>query len=185
MMLFKRKQVVITIIICMVLAAGYINWAYQTNVENASIEGDVTTQAKMGEATMVNATVSPNPEAQKSAEPDATIKKAKEARDTARNKSIEMLKELVANPSSTKENKDKATAELTAIATAMEKEGICEGILATKGVQEAVVFISNGNISVTVKTVQDLTPADVSKIKDVIITNTGSTADKIKLNGIK
>jgi len=180
MILFKRKQVVITIIICMVLAAGYINWAYQSNTPNETAGTNVTTQGKMGEATMVNATVSPEP-----SQKDSAISKAKETRDITRGKSIEMLKEIVNNPSASKENKDKAGAELTAIAAAIEKEGICEGILATKGMQDSIIFINNGNISVTVKTAQELTQADVSKIKDVIISNTGASADKIKINDIK
>lgn len=187
MMVLKRKQVVITIIICMVLVAGYINWAYQSSVDSrpASEIGKTQEQGEqLGEAALVNAGVAPTPEPTKGPESEA-IKQAKDSRNTARSKAMELLKETVNNPSTSKENKDKAQTELTVIATAMEKEGICEGVLATKGLEESVVFISNGNITVTVKSPQELNSADITKIKDVIITNTSCSADKIKISSVK
>lgn len=178
MVVFKRKQVVITIIICMVMVAGYINWAYQTK------NGEDKTVANIGEMQLADAETEAAPANAGVSAQDA-VKKAKDDRNVARSRSMEVLKETMSAENVSAEAKAKAETEYLAMATAMEKEGICEGALAAKGITESVVFISNGNISVSVKTDGELTDADVTKIKDVIITGTNMGADKIKISRIK
>lgn len=175
MVVLKRKQAIITIIICMILAAGYINWAYQSS-PSVPASTDVAEEKNLGEATMVNASVTQG--AQKS-----VIDTAKESRDSARDKSREILNSTISNPSIDAESKAAASAEITAMASAMEKEGICEGVLETK-VGKAVVFISNGNVSVTLEKSDALKDTDVAKIKDIVMTHTGISADKIKISGV-
>ncbi len=178
MVVFKRKQAVITIIICMVMVAGYINWAYQTGggekKEVANI-GEMQLASESEAATAVSA----------NAEGADVIKKAKEDRNTARSRAMETLKTTMSDSALSAEAKKAAETEYLAMATAIEKEGICEGALATKGITDSVVFISNGSINVSVKTENELTEADITKIKDVIITGTGAGADKIKISRIK
>ncbi len=181
MVVFKRKQVVITIIICMVMVAGYINWAYQTSggedktVANIGEMQLAETDTAEGEAEPVSATLT---------ETDV-LQKAREDRNTARSRAMEALKKTMSDSGLSADAKKSAETEYLAMATAMEKEGICEGALSTKGITESVVFISSGNISVSVKTENDLTEADITKIKDVIIGSTGMGADKIKISRIK
>ena len=47
------------------------------------------------------------------------------------------------------------------------------------------MFISDGKVSVSVKSVNELTSEEIVKIKDVIIGNTGITADNIKISSIE
>jgi len=74
MIVFKRKQLVIAVIFCMILAAGYINWAYQPDEATQPASNDETKY--LGEAELVSA--------------DATDT-AIEAKTTARNKAMELL----------------------------------------------------------------------------------------------
>ena len=177
MVVFKRKQAVITLIICMIVVAGYINWAYQTS------GGDDLTASNIGEMQLAQSEET-SPVSAEPGEAD-TAAKARSDRNDARNRSMEMLKNTMADPSISPEAKSKAESEYLAMATAMEKEGICEGMLSAKGIGESVVFISGGNISVSVKTENELTEADITKIKDIIMTGSGVTADKIKISRMK
>ena len=164
MVVFKRKQVVIAIIFCMILAAGYINWAYQDEGESKPVSNEETEY--LGEAALVNA--------------DAAL----QSKTTARNKAMELLNDIVNNPSTDEESKTSALKQLAQMADNMEKEGICEGILNSKGIGQAVVYIADGVATVTVKTEAELSSDSVAKITDVILTNTSIPADKIKINKV-
>ena len=169
MVVFKRKQVVIAIIFCMILAAGYINWVYQAD-ENAQT---VTTETSkyLGEAEMVNAS------AEKSALDAAT-----ETKTNARNKAMELLNDIINNPSTDEESKNSALAQLSQMADNIEKEGICEGILNSKDMGKMVVYIADGVATVTVDTDAELTAEQVAKITDVILSNTSISAENIKIS---
>ena len=169
MVVFKRKQVVITIIFCMILAAGYINWAYQADENSAAVSNDETEY--LGEAEMVNA------DASKSAADAAT-----QAKTTARNKAMELLNDIINNPSADEASKTSALAQLAQMADNMEKEGICEGILNSKGMGVMVVYIADGVATVTVDTDAELTSEQVAKISDVILSNTKVVAENIKIS---
>ena len=165
-MILKRKRIVLSIIAIMVLVAGYINWAYTQPIEEAPVS-----------APLADTEVSP-PE-------NEVLKNAREARDTAREKSREMLQEAINNPATPDDGKVAAGNAINEMASAIEKEGICEGALLAKGMSDAVVFISDGKVSVSVKSAGELTSEEIVKIKDVIIGNTGITADNIKISSIE
>ncbi len=166
-MILKRKRIVLSIIAIMILVAGYINWAYTQPVEETPVSAPVSTDTEV------------------SVPEDEVLKKAREARDTAREKSREMLQEAINNPATPDDGKVAAGNAINEIASAIEKEGICEGALIAKGMSDAVVFISDGKVSVSVKSAGELTNEEIAKIKDVIIGNTGITADNIKISSLE
>ncbi len=175
MVVFKRKQVIVTIIFCMILAAGYINWAYQpgaTDVQTGSEKNDDTTEY-LGEAKMVNAPA------------ENKTKSATQTKTNARNKAIELLREIINNPSADAESKKSATEQLAKMADDMENEGICEGILNTKGLGSAVVYINDGNAVVTLDCDKEITDDIVTKVTDVITSNSGISAENIKISKVK
>lgn len=187
MIIFKRKQAVLLLVVCMVLVAGYINWAYQkapsTNIASEIASSEINTGTEkqnqptetstenLGQAALVNATPT---------ESKKITEHAKEARDNARNKSVEMLKETINNQSIDQKSRETAQSQLTLIASNAEKEGICEGLIESK-VAPAIVFISDGNASITVDTEQ-LNEQSAAQIKDIIVTHAGISAEKIKIS---
>lgn len=177
MKVFKKKQIVLAVIMGMVLVAGYINWAYQTegNEEvaktNVAVKKDET---KLGEAEFVNAKV----------EKDA-LEAAKEQRNDARAKATEALQDTINNPSVTADGKKKAEENLADLALRTEKEGVCEAALGTKGMNESVVIINENGVMVTVRTKEELSENQVTVIKDTAMDTTGVSADKIKISRIK
>lgn len=192
MIIFKRKQAVLILVVCMILVAGYINWAYQkdtsTNIASELASTEITTEnnddenkeiietqsENLGQAALVNASATTTRK---------VTETAREARDNARNKSVEMLKETINNQSVDQKSRETAQSQLTMIASNAEKEGICEGLIETK-VAPAVVFISDGNASITVDTTE-LDETGATRIKDIIVTHAGISADKIKISTAK
>ena len=80
-MILKRKRIVLSIIAIMVLVAGYINWAYTQPVEEAPVSAPVSVETEI-------------------AVPENEIAaKARQSRDSARDKSREMLRDAINNPS--------------------------------------------------------------------------------------
>ncbi len=175
LVVFKRKQAVITIIICMIVVAGYINWAYQTG------NGTDTEMANIGEMQLAD---SGDVKPVNAAPAVDTVQKAKDERNEARGRAMDTLKATMTDGALSDDARKNAESRYLAMASAMEKEGVCEGALTAKGIENSVVFISDGNISVSVKSENELTEGDITKIKDVIITATGTKADKIKISRI-
>ena len=168
MFVLKRKQVIIAIIFCMVLVAGYINWAYQPETAAETASADQTEY--LGEAEMVSAKAEQN-----------VVAVAAQAKTDARNKAIELLDDIIANPSVDEKAKATALEQKTIMAQNMEKESVCEGIIKSKGIGEAVVYIADGKATVAVKN-GELSEESVAKITDVILSNTDIPAEKIKVS---
>ena len=97
---------------------------------------------------------------------------------------MELLNEIVNNPSTNEDSKTSALSQLAQMADNMEKEGICEGILNSKGMGEMVVYIADGVATITVNTDAELTSEQVAKITDVILSNTKVAAENIKINRV-
>ena len=170
MVVFKRKQVIVTIIFCMILVAGYINWAYQpTSTEVKTVSEDDASTEYLGEAKMVS----------------ASAQAETQAKTTARNKAIELLREIINNPATDGESKKEATAQLAQMADDMENEGICEDIINSKGLGSATVYINEGGASVTLFSENELTEGDIVKITDVIVSNSKIPAENIKISKAK
>jgi len=78
----------------------------------------------------------------------------------------------------------KAQEELIAIAKNIDKEGAIENLIKAKGFKDALVFINEGNVNVVVKT-DGLIQTQAAQIQDIVISQTGVSADKIKIVPVK
>lgn len=94
-----------------------------------------------------------------------------------RNKLISTLDETINNSDNENEKKN-AQAEKKRILSYIEKELAIESIIASKGLPESFVIITESSVSVTVDK-QELDTNTVAKICDITMRETGRTADKI------
>ena len=172
MTVLHKKQIVLCALIVMVGVAGYLNWRYEGNTSPDNTTVNVASTEKknnnetLGEATMVS-----------------SIKKdyfstCRSNRETVRSKSLEILKSTIDNPNSSQENKDKAQQQIILISKNVEAEGNIENLIKAKGFEEAVVFINDKSITVTIKS-PGLTAPETAKIKDIVIEETGNNNIKI------
>lgn len=102
-------------------------------------------------------------------------------RDSARSSQVELLNEIINSTYSTASEKATATATKTALVEKMEKELILEGLIKAKGFEDAVVTIGNSYYNVIVKDAGNLDGNGVNQILSVIQTETGVSANSVKI----
>ena len=102
-------------------------------------------------------------------------------RDLARTSQVELLNEIINSSYSTASEKATATASKTALVEKMEKELILEGLIKAKGFVDAVVTIGSSYYNVIVKDTGSLGESEVSQILSIIQSETGASANNVKI----
>ncbi|MBQ4527396.1 MAG: SpoIIIAH-like family protein [Clostridia bacterium] len=109
---------------------------------------------------------------------DEYCTEAKTNRDITRSKTCELLKNTIDNENTSQEAKKNAENQLIKLAKDMDDEIRCESLLAAKGLNNCVVFISDSSVTVTVEK-KDFSSEDAAKINDIIFEQTGNNNIKI------
>ena len=112
----------------------------------------------------------------------STLEQKRAALDLERNDLIAAYDETIANSSSDAEKKN-AVKQKEKLTGYMEQEVAIEGILSTKNLPASLVMITDNTVTVTVDE-QDLKQNVVTKICNVVMTETGRTADKIIIQSL-
>lgn len=112
--------------------------------------------------------------------PDLDQKRA--AYDLERNELIAALNETINHTGSDAEKKN-AMKQKEKLTKYMEQETAIEGILETKNLPDCLVIITESTVNVTVDE-QDLKQNIVTKICNVVMMETGRTADKIIIQSL-
>ena len=94
-----------------------------------------------------------------------------------RNEILSMLTSVIEETKDGAE-KDNATQQKLKIIEYMNKESEMENLIANKGFSNALVLMTDSTVTVTVNK-QDLTQSDIAKITDIVMRETGRSADKI------
>ena len=97
--------------------------------------------------------------------------------DLDRGKLLASLDSTINNSENENEKKN-ASAEKTRIMDTMEKELSVESMIKSKGLPESFVIMTDSSVTVTVDK-QELDSNTVAKICDIVMRETGKTADKI------
>ena len=83
------------------------------------------------------------------------------------------------------ETVDGALRAMTELAQRAVQEAEIESKIRAKGFIDCVVYITDGRVSVTVAAEDGLTQSSVAKITDIVMAETGLTADKLTVTEIK
>lgn len=101
-------------------------------------------------------------------------------RDSKRSESIQVYRDIIDNSECDKETKENAQEMLTLSAEYINAENTIEESLRAKGFEKSVLYIDKNEITAIIYDVQ-LDEVSVSKIKDIISSISGFSADKIKI----
>ena len=189
MNVWKRNAVVAAVVL-FVCGAVYLNWSYQ---KGQSEEAGKT----LGEAELVSMQsadpllkTSPAPSAAPSASPApaATDKKsgyfdtARLNRQQARDSALAILQEAAADTNATETMKAETGQAIQTLADYTVSEAQIENLVTAKGYADCVAFISDGSVSVVVSATEEgLTDADVARITEIVMEETGMSASQIKI----
>lgn len=184
MKLWKRNAIV-AVIVLFVGAAVYLNWSYgqQTNVD---ADADATGKL-LGEAALVSGSPeSGEGETDEQAESSETstgyFATARLNRQQARDSALEILQEAAADAMADQAVIDEANSSIQTLAAYTLSEAQIENLVIAKGYTDCVCYINENSASVVVAATADgLTDADIARISEIVMEETGLSADQIKI----
>lgn len=195
MMVLKKKEIIAGALVLLIGVAGYLNWSYQDTISVKDNDEYVETGKKLGEAQYVNATTEnvekddtktdaqPQPQTQAKAD-EKYFENAKSEKETARSKSMEILKQTAENESFDSEIRKKAQEEILECSNNVEKETAIENLAKAKGYNEISVYINSDNVDVVVRK-ENFGDNDVVVLKEIATSQLKVSSKNIKIVEIK
>lgn len=184
-MKFGKKQLVLASLVLALGAAVYLNWQFAGT--NRLPVGDSSSEtSQLGAAQLVNnayvETVNDDLESNGSAEMSSdALSQARIDRQNSRDEALELLDGVMESVESDSAAKQQAVEEASAIAQNILEESNVESLLEAKGYTDCVAYITGEECSVVVAgTVEE---ADTLIVQEIVMDQTGLTADKIKIIG--
>jgi len=109
---------------------------------------------------------------------DAYFEEVRATINMDRNQVISMLTDVIEESKDGSAEKSNATQQKLKIIDYMNKEKVIENLIKNKGFADALVLITDNSVNVTVNK-QEITQSDVAKICDIVMRETGRSADQI------
>ncbi len=182
-MKFGRKQLVLASLVLALGAAVYLNWQF-AGTNKLPIGDGEDTSSQLGAAQLVNnayvETVTDDLQAKAGTDMFA---EARLSRQNSRDEALELLDGVLEDVDADSEAKKAAVEEASAMAQNILKETNVESLLKAKGYEECVAYITTEECSVVVA--GDLQDSDMLIVQEIVIEQTGLTAEKIKIIGTK
>ena len=183
--IFKRNQVILTLLAVMIAVAGYLNYAGKDEAEVGaqdfseemilaenqaaanvtgeipSLDQDLSDEAKVpdtvpGEAILTNGTTVTN-----------YLAEVRMAREQIRAKSKENYMEIVNHESLSEEAKAEAVASMLTLTEIAEKENSAETLLSAKGFENSIVTIVDNQADVVIAKTE-ISDAQRAQIEDIV-----------------
>ena len=182
-----RKNAVVLTVLVLVGAAVFINWKFSPPAEtaNGAVSGEESGRKLLGQSTLVSG------EGDSSADPageDAVytgtdyFASARLTRQQARDSAISLLEDAAKQEDADKEVANQASESIQVLASYTLKEAQIENLVTAKGYADCVAFMGDDAISIVVSTEDGtLDAADVAKITDIAMTETGYAASAIRI----
>lgn len=166
-----KRSIIIATVLVFVCAAVYLNWSYNNRRDDA--------EGVMSNDDGQQATVQEN-------ETNDYFAQARLTRQTSRDEALSLLETAAASESASQETIDGAMDAIAAMATWSMQETQIENLLLAKNFSDCVVYISDDGVTVAVPApVEGLSAASVAQITETIITETGCTAEDIRVIEVK
>ncbi len=138
----KKKIIILSVMIALLLITGYVNVALNNTISNGATASTSATYANF-----------------------YTSYRAE--REATRAREIQFYDSIIQSSSSSEEAKKEAESNKLALIQQMEKELVTEGIIRGKGYADAVITTSASYVNVFVK-VAEITPGEAAQIAAVV-----------------
>lgn len=200
MFVIKKNQVIITALVVMIGAAGYLSYLDKSTVptevaitqsgeamvpDSDYLAQDIhtktqetsakeaTNEEEIGEAVFVN-----------NSSDTSYFVQAKLEREQSRAKQKDILTGMINNENVGQEKKSEAADEMLKIQQRIEKETAAEAMIEAKGFKEVYVRIDNDTVDVIVNK-EELSETEIAQIEDIVKRKTGMKVEKIRISPIK
>lgn len=192
MLTLKRKNLILSMLVVLLLVTGYLNYIYNQNtLDNRKKPGIVDKKENKPTVTVQDVANSDNnldsgageggiSNAVNTSGTSGFFTEYRFERENTRKKEIEYIRDIIDNPNSETEMKNEAQAQLLEITANMERELNIEGLLKAKGFSDSIVLFNRDYVSIIVDK-EELAPEEVAQILDVVKRESGKSADNIKI----
>ncbi len=205
-MTFGKRQLLIGALVVALGAAVYLNWQFSgTQPVSAEPEESSSVSKQLGQTVYVNTEISDAPKEEVSTESSVTLQSSSEVsrprnsklsdeqqeffdnavreRSQANETALNGLKEIIEAADNSDHAKLEAVEAADVLTNLIKAEVNAEAEIKTKGFDECMVSVNNGNCTVIV-TEQGLNDATVITIKDIINRQLAIDFDKITITSI-
>lgn len=184
-MKFGKKQLVLASLVLALGAAVYLNWQF-AGTNTLPVEDTSSETSQLGAAQLVNnayvETVTDDLQSstETAAQEDA-LAQARVDRQSSRDEALELLDNVLESVDSDSAAKQQAVEEASAIAQNILEESNVESLLQAKGYSQCVAYITEEVCSVVMA--GSVEEADTLIVQEIVMEQTGLSADKIKIIG--
>lgn len=176
-----KRNLMILAVVLFVSAAAYLNWNYAQNTADV---GKI-----LGESALVNKNVSASVMDGEGGDTQAAFGTKKNYFDTARlnrkearDNALKLLRDAAADEKAEQTVINDANVQIQKIADNMAKESTIENLVVAKGYSDCVTFVNDESVSVVIAGKGDgLQNSDIAKVTDIVMEETGLSADKITI----
>ncbi len=177
-----KKQVLMGALVVALGLAVYLNYHFATQNPLSAASGTTaktTISKNLGDSKFVGATTAANATKAGTATSEY-FSAARKNRTAARDEAVEIIEDILAQPTVTDELSKQASAKLETLTNAIKQESDIETLLAAKGFSECLVFIDGDNAHVTVRSPK-LTAKQSLQILDVVTAHSDISAEKVNI----
>lgn len=184
-MKFGKKQLVLASLVLALGAAVYLNWQF-AGTNTLPVEDTSSETSQLGAAQLVNnayvETVTDDLQSstETAAQEDA-LAQARVDRQSSRDEALVLLDNVLESVDSDSAAKQQAVEEASAIAQNILEESNVESLLQAKGYSQCVAYITEEECSVVMA--GSVEEADTLIVQEIVMEQTGLSADKIKIIG--
>ncbi len=150
----KKKIIVLSIMMVLLVATGFLNLSLNTQAEQ--------TQIVSGSETL------------------SFFESYRADRDTARTQQKMYYTSIIESANTSEESRESAETSLKNLAAKIEKELVLESCILAKGFEDTVVSFSDTYVNVMVKS-SELTESEVAQIVQIVQEQTSKSIDNIKI----
>lgn len=185
-----KRQIVLASLVMALGAAVYLNWQFSDS-NNLMATNYLESAKELGEARYVNnmqteSESSLSEKSVKSSNAEVSENKgdyfsqANANRQKARDEATDMVKEILNDIKSSEQAKAEAVKQAADIAKNIQQESNIESLVKSKGFDNCIAFIQNGECSVVVSS-NEFDESSAITIKDIVSGQAGIPFDKIKI----
>jgi len=180
-MALKKKGAVYSVVALMLCVAVYLNWNYNKQEEGYNSVGDFENSKMLGEASLVDGKTD-DVEDQASQVSGDYFSEARLSRQQARDEAVSILNKTIENEASSDEAASQASAAVQVMAEAAMQESRIENMIIAKGYKDCVVFVNDTGVNVIISKLENgLQDSDIAKITEIVMEESGVSAEKIKI----
>lgn len=189
-MKFRKKQLVMAAMVLALGAAVYLTWQFSDNDKlPIAANADIGTESsQLGVAQLVNnayleTNTGEGETLETGTQQKQTLSEARVTRQKSRDEAIALLDQVLEDTEADSGAKEAAVAQANAIAQNILRETNVENLMSAKGYTDSVAYISDSDCTVVLT--GTLTETDSLIIQEIVVAQTGLTADKINIVNAK